>query len=123
MRFVFENGGRSGCQSAEALADYMEEFVRFTPQQPMSIQPGRIEIFDAGRLMVDFSPGRNGPGETFREAGRVRLQILKAVQAADTEGERRAALRKLAASYWAEGEALELSRATEASASRQSSRL
>lgn len=108
MRFVFENGGRTGCLTCEALADYMEGFIWHTPQQPMSIEPGKTHIFAAGDMRVDFSPGANGPGELFREAGRLRVQLIAAnARSDDTGGE----LRQLAASYWAEGEAMEIARA------------
>lgn len=110
MRFSFENGGRTECRTAEALADYMEEFVTCTPKLPMSLQPGRVEIFDSGDMRVNFSVYFNSEGEIFREAKHLRVQIIKAIS---IDGDERQELRKLAFSYWAEAEALYLSRTVE----------
>lgn len=53
MRFIFENGGRSGMRDVEALAHGLEVMVDGLQRW--------------GNLLVDHSPSFSGAGELFRE--------------------------------------------------------
>lgn len=104
MRFFFTKGGRSGCWDLEALADYMDTWTTSTIQ-PNTFGQKKIEIADWGDMWVDFSPTRSGLGELFKTRRRMVADFLNAEE-----------MRDLAARYWAEGEALIMSRATAANA-------
>lgn len=86
MRFVFENGGRTGCLSMEALMDYME----------------MIGEGGAGEIWIDFSPSKSGRGQLFKTHEQMKEDYLLTMDS-----------RKLGARYWAEGEAIEVASATE----------
>lgn len=106
MRFIFEESGRTGCKSMEALADFMDSWVTFTKATSL-IEPNQISLENRGNMMVDFSPTQSAPGEFFKDYKTIYMQWIRAGASVE-------AMRNVAKQYWAEGEAIELSRATAA---------
>ncbi len=102
MRFVFEEGGRSGCRNCEVLADFMETFEERTPPKSI-VAPATLSFLHAGELRVHFEETLDGPGELFRT---VQKQWSDWVRA-NNEGK---TLRDVAAAYWAEAEAMAIER-------------
>lgn len=104
MRFIFENGGRSGIRDVEAFAHALEAYNN----------DGRASF---GRLLVDHSPIKSGPGEEFRAVHVLLADMSAAIQAAfdakkgtGMPPDMDAMWANLASRYWAEAEAVELAR-------------
>jgi hypothetical protein len=103
MRFIIERGGRSGAWEVEALAHILES----------NHHGGGKD----GRLFVDHSPTKSGPGEEFR-AVHVLLHDMTEIITAAIEAKKGtgappnipAVWMDLARRYWAEAEAAELER-------------
>ena len=95
MRFLFENGGRSGMRDAEALADHLETCGMHE------------EGHQWGTLLVDFAATNDQPGEVFRTVDQWQAETREAFLG---RKEWQAALKVLAFQYWAEAEAMELAR-------------
>lgn len=97
MRFVFEHGGRTGCQDPQALVDYMQSF---------DWQVGRGFVVP-GDLGVDLSPPSwgGGPLQEFRTAKQVNTDLASSVVALPRP-DFSEAKRVVALAYWAEAEAM-----------------
>lgn len=103
MRFLFENGGRSGCD-IEALSWALKCY---------SEDGGKSQL---GALLVDFSATNDQPGELLRNTLVLLNDISTAIgRAREAGGWRGPNMRvevwdKLANLYWAEAEAMVLAR-------------
>lgn len=100
MRFYFLDGGRTGLQNLEDLADHMESLVTRSVI-PNSLGQNKISIADRGDMMIDFSPTKSAVGEVFKSYDRMFCDFANGKT-----------MRELAAQYWAEGEAIAISKAT-----------
>lgn len=106
MRFLFENGGRSGIRDVEALAHALEAYNN----------EGRATF---GRLLVDYSESKSGPGVEFR-AVRVLLADMSAAMDAAIKAKKGTGMppdlatmwAAMAMRYWTEAEAAELGQVT-----------
>lgn len=110
MRFLFEGGGRSGVRSAEDLGYALEAYCN-----------DNLHLRD---MLVDFSPTNDQPAKLFRckddllhditvEIGACRESKPSILHGPDLP----AMWQRLGGRYWAEAEALELSRVAAASPS------
>jgi hypothetical protein len=115
VRFFFEDELDASLATAESLADYMEVFAFDGPIGAFGQKS--IQIDDAGRLLVDFSPNCDGPREIFRESRKIYCEIIAAI--AQGNGEPfEDSLRRLAHRYWVEGEAMAIARVAAPTATR-----
>ena len=108
MRLFFSKGGRTGCLTCEALADYMETLPYTYPDEDDRDVFGTHLV---GEMFIDFSPDENGKGELFRSDDKFLCDMFDACKIDDFGVLNREGVRNLAASYWAEAEAIELARA------------
>lgn len=109
MRFIFSNGGQTGCLTCKALADYMEKLPYTYPDEDDCNVFGTHLV---GEMFIDFSPDKNGKGKLFRSYDKFLCDMFDACKIDDFGVLNREGVRDLAASYWAEAEAIELARAT-----------
>lgn len=98
MRFIFENGGRTGVRDVEALADALDRWTLKT-----------------GALFVDFAPSYDQPGEMIRTVERLQNELYEGSDPEDLIGHWvvrgvREECVQYAEAIWAECEALAIAR-------------
>lgn len=96
MRFLFEGGGRSGVRSAEDLGYALEAYCN-----------DNLHLRD---MLVDFSPTNDQPAKFFRCKADLLHDITVEIGACRESKASPAMWQRLGGRYWAEAEALELSR-------------
>lgn len=110
MRFLFENGGRSGMRAAEDMGHGLKTWLK-SPE--------------FGCLYLDFSLSYDGLGELFRTEDQMTddlADVLQAIKVRDrvqgmlTYAQEAEASEMVGLSYWAEAEALGLARSIAAEA-------
>lgn len=102
MRFIISNGGASGFRDVEALASGL--FTWATSAEVPGVE-----------LLVDFSAGMSSPGELFRTGEAMARDM---VAWGDPGLHDIKVLTVMAATYWAEAEAVLLKRSTPAAPKR-----
>ena len=120
MKFFFDEELDANLAIADDLADYMAVFAFDGPVNELG--QDTIKIVDAGRMLIDFSDGGNGPGEVFRESHKLHVEIIAAITGIQ-QTQYTDALRWLAHRYWIEGEAMAITRMAAPTAPRPHSAL
>lgn len=132
MRFFFDEELDANLATADSFAKYMEVFAFDGPVNELG--QDTIKIVDAGRLLIDFSDGGDGPGEVFRESHKLHVEIFAAITGIEDtldlttitsiqQTQYTDALRWLALRYWIEGEAMAIARMAAPTAPRPHSTL